>query len=252
MAFAICAVAAAPVRGEPSHRAEMVNQLLFGESVQVLGEKEEWRKVKSLYDDYEGWVTYHLIENAETPDEEHYGCVAAGLLNPVRSPEGIFYVPMGASLIGFNKKTKTLWNGIWRYEGKYKEKETLNVKSLIETARLWLHVPYLWGGKTAMGVDCSGFVQTVFKVHGIRLKRDAYQQAEQGRCIESLSNAQAGDIAFFQNENGRIIHVGILLNKNEIIHASGKVRIDRLTEEGIGNTENGKLTHRWHSIRRMP
>lgn len=102
-----------------------------------------------------------------------------------------------------------------------------------------------------MGVDCSGFVQTVFKLFGVQLLRDAYQQAEQGILIERLEKVKDGDVAFFQNENGRVTHVGILLNSSKIIHASGKVRIDTLDEQGIVNTDNGKRTHHLHSVRRV-
>jgi cell wall-associated NlpC family hydrolase len=90
----------------------------------------------------------------------------------------------------------------------------------------------------------------VFKFFGIKLLRDAYLQAAQGEEVMNLNVANAGDLAFFENDEGRITHVGILLNDKEIIHASGKVRIDKIDEEGIITAE-GKRTHKLHSIKRM-
>jgi hypothetical protein len=252
MQYAICTVAAAPVRKEPSHRSEMINQLLFGETMQVLEEKEEWFKIRSLYDDYEGWLTHHLIsaldERVAKADASY---IASGLLNPITVPDQIINAPMGSALVGFDEETRSLWNEAYKYGGTYRDiRKPFDLDLLERTVNAWINAPYLWGGKTFMGVDCSGFVQTVFKVLGIHLKRDAYQQAEQGSRVESLSNAKAGDVAFFQNENGRVTHVGIMLDVDHIIHASGKVRIDRLDEQGIVNTENGKRTHSLHSMKR--
>jgi len=252
MQYAICTVPAAAVRKEPSHRTEMTNQLLFGETMEVLEAKGEWFKIKSLYDDYEGWLTHHLIseinEQIATTPLEH---VAISDLNLLLFRGNVMKVTAGSHLTCFNIHTNELWTGEWEYRGSIK-----NIKGIFDKddvgryAMEWLNAPYLWGGKTFMGVDCSGFVQTVFKIFGVRLKRDAYQQAEQGTGI-NLSEVRTGDVAFFHNEHGRVIHVGIMLDADRIIHASGKVRIDRLDEQGIVNSENGKRTHQLHSFRRF-
>jgi len=252
MQYAICTVPAAPVRKEPSHRTEMTNQLLFGETMQVLEAKDEWFKIKSLYDDYEGWLTYHLIsevnEQVATKPLEY---VAISDLNLLLFKGNVMKITAGSHLTCFNVHTNELWSNEWEYRGSVKNvKGVFNGNDIVRSAHEWLYAPYLWGGKTLMGVDCSGFVQTVFKLFGIKLLRDAYQQAEQGMAVKSLENAKEGDVAFFHNENGRVTHVGILLNSTQIIHASGKVRIDTLDEQGIVNSDNGKRTHQLHSIKR--
>lgn len=140
----------------------------------------------------------------------------------------------------------------YSFGGMYRSfEQPSNEEELLETAKKWLNAPYLWGGKTFMGVDCSGFVQTVFKVHGIRLSRDAWQQAKEGESVEKLVFAKTGDVPFFNNPEGRITHVGILLNPNQIIHSSGNVRIDKIDEEGIINMQTGKRTHQLHSMKRF-
>nr|MBC7612643.1 C40 family peptidase [Pseudopedobacter sp.] len=120
-----------------------------------------------------------------------------------------------------------------------------------ETAKMFLNVPYLWGGRTHSGIDCSGFSQMIFKMLGIALKRDAWQQAEQGRLVDFLTEAKAGDLAFFDNVEGRITHVGIMLNNSQIIHASGRVKIDRIDNQGIFAAEQNKYTHNLRIIKRF-
>ena len=251
MQYAICTVAAAPVRKEPSHRSEMTNQLLFGETMEVLESKEEWFRIRSAYDNYEGWLTHHLIsETDEATFKSGVNYFATALINPVTLPDQLINAPMGSALVGFDEETRLLWDERYKYHGTYKNiTKPFDAELLHKTAHAWINAPYLWGGKTLMGVDCSGFVQTVYKVLGIRLQRDAYQQAEQGVPVH-LSEAKTGDLAFFHNKNGRVIHVGLVLNGQQIIHASGKVRIDRLDEQGIVNSENRKRTHQFHSVRR--
>lgn len=254
MIHAICVVSAAAIRKEPSHRSEMSSQLLFGETVQILEEKEEWRRIKCHYDGYEGWLTFHLIEEVAedvVKDPTHY--VTTGLLNPATLPDQLVNLSIGSSLTGFDEETRLLWDGKHKYHGTYRNttNQIYNEDLLWNTIQPWMSAPYLWGGRTFMGVDCSGFVQMVYKVLGIALLRDAYQQAAQGVPVPDVLVSQPGDVAFFENESGKITHVGIILQGDKIIHASGKVRIDVLTDNGIFNKESNTQTHKLHSIRRM-
>jgi len=252
MEYAICVVSAAAVRKEPTHRSEMINQLLFGETVETLESKEEWRRIKSQYDSYEGWVTYHMITSIQAGLATapcHF--VTTGLLNPLTLPKQLLNLPMGSSLTGFTEESRLLWDGEHKYHGTYRNVEQPFSTDLFwSTVHSWLNAPYLWGGRTFMGVDCSGFTQVVFKILGIALRRDAREQAEQGSRIRELKESHLGDLAFFQNAEGNITHVGIILNDHKIIHASGKVRMDKLTEEGIINVQTKEQTHHLHSMRR--
>jgi len=250
MDFAICRVPAAPVRKEPAHRSEMVNQLLFGETMSVLEEKGEWLKIVSTGDGYEGWVTFHLIEEVSSHlagQSARY--VSSQLVSSITSDSGTIHIPAGSFLTGFDKKSAKLWNSEYQFKGDFADTSLPVPEKVDAIARQWLNAPYLWGGKTLMGIDCSGFVQTVFRICGFHLKRDAWQQEQQGTPVSG--EAMKGDVAFFHNEQGRVIHVGILISPHQIIHASGKVRIDEFNATGILNNELKKYTHHLHSVRRM-
>lgn len=253
MQYAICVVSAAPLRREDAHRSEMISQVLFGETMQVLEQKGDWYKIKGLYDGYEGWLTYHLIAPIdEKTATAKNNFVSTGLLNTVSYIDQPVNLAMGSSLTGLNEETLLLWDEKYQYNGLYRNVQMPYTEELFwNTVKPWMNAPYLWGGRTFMGVDCSGFVQTVFKVLGVPMLRDAYQQAIEGADVASVHDAQLGDVAFFHNETGKITHVGIVLPQQKIIHASGKVRIDNLTAEGIFVEENGKQTHHYHSIKRF-
>lgn len=159
---------------------------------------------------------------------------------PLYASEGT--VTIGKHTIAHSLSPSALWHS---------RIETFTAANFLKIYSLYLNTPYLWGGKSVFGIDCSGFAQQVFKLFGIQLLRDAYQQAEQGTSVKSLAESQMGDLAFFNNEAGKITHVGILLSPNQIVHAAGKVRIDRSNEAGIVNVDTNKQTHVLHSIRRV-
>ena len=252
MQFAICSVAAAPLRSEPSHRSEMISQLLFGETMVVLEQKEYWYKIKGFYDGYEGWATDHMLSEIAIDTAEHETkFVSTAIISSLTTPDGCLHLPMGASLHGYDPASGHLWDKRYSYKGEFRNvSDPFSTNLLLQLSHNWLNVPYLWGGRTLMGVDCSGFVQVVFKVLGLPLLRDAYLQATQGKEVGNLDEAKEGDLAFFVNEAGRIIHVGIVLSGSRIIHAAGKVRIDPLDPEGIINKDTQKRTHVLQSIRR--
>ncbi|MFL5808343.1 MAG: NlpC/P60 family protein, partial [Flavisolibacter sp.] len=232
--------------------SEMVNQLLFGETMEILEEKDEWLRVKTIYDQYEGWLTNHLISSiGEAIALGEVEFIASSLTNPITLPEQLINAPMGAPLVGYDEETRLLWDHRYKYHGTFrKTNRPFDTDFLRRTIQAWLNAPYLWGGKTFMGVDCSGFVQTVYRVLGIKLPRDAWQQAERGTLVEKLSQTKMGDLAFFCNDQLRVTHVGIIIGEGEIAHASGKVRIDTLTEKGIWQRESGKKTHTLHLMKR--
>jgi gamma-D-glutamyl-L-lysine dipeptidyl-peptidase len=255
MKYAIVTVPAAPVRNKPNHRSEMVNQLLFGEAVKIIGQRgEKWLKVESLYDHYKGWVTNHLVTEVENEEAllpvTH---ITGGLLNMIVVNDSVLHAPMGSFLFGFKDKNGGFENFTYQYQGKaisFLPNNKLKNKLIVKFALQWLNAPYLWGGKTILGVDCSGFSQTIFKMAGIQLPRDAWQQAGEGKRVKKLNDAQAGDLAFFDDKD-EIVHVGILLDSDKIIHAAGKVRIDPIDEKGIVNNDTGKRTHKLKIIKRV-
>ncbi len=252
MQYVVAVAAVCCMRKEPCHKSEMVSQLLFGETASVIEVQKDFIKVIGSYDQYEGWVqTSQLAE----VDEIFLAQIPAGYTYKRNIPFLIDSSPMFASL-----GTPVLPERYYgKYAVEYQEAESLLEYKKLEfdpyiiksIAGLFLNVPYLWGGKSAFGIDCSGFTQQVYKVFDKKLYRDACQQAEQGELIGFLEEVICGDLAFFDNEKDQIVHVGILLNDHEIIHASGKVRIDKIDNLGIINTDTGQRTHRLRMIRRI-
>jgi gamma-D-glutamyl-L-lysine dipeptidyl-peptidase len=253
MDYAIVAVPAAPVRRKPDHRKEMVNQLLFGESVKILKSKNElWVKIRSLHDEYEGWMTTTLLkETDEKTASETSAFVTSDLLSTLSIDSKKIHIPVGSSLPFFDNGTGRIGETAYNFPGHFfKRDEQGPSEELVKKLSMqWVNAPYLWGGRTPLGVDCSGFVQVVYKLMGLDLPRDAWQQAQEGKPVK-FSEIQTGDLAFFDNKED-IVHVGILLGNEQIIHASGKVRIDTITKKGIVNAETGKRTLRLRAIRRV-
>jgi cell wall-associated NlpC family hydrolase len=253
MDYAVVAVPAAPVRRKARHQNEMVSQLLFGETVKILKTKGSlWVKVRSLHDGYEGWMANTLLKEVdEKTAKRNTEYVAADLLNTILISEKKMHIPFGSSLAGFADGMGKLKDQPYSFSGNYIKRADMKpgADKVQELTANWLNAPYMWGGRTILGVDCSGFVQVNYKMMGIDLQRDAWQQVQQGTTVEKLKEAVCGDLAFFDDKE-EIVHVGILLNSEQIIHASGRVRIDTIDKKGIINTDTGKRTHFLKSIKR--
>ena len=258
MQYIFCTVSVAAMRKEASHRSEMVSQLLFGEFGYVMEQSTDFVRIKCLYDGYEGWVALNQVTfvNADAVTETTVYTDAE--LSPVLV-KGSDAMQVSYATPVYTGVGESNSMNIGPYEFAYPEtpkqwdasKMPFTAANLRAVANKYLHTAYLWGGRSIYGLDCSGFVQQVYKMFDIRLLRDAHLQADQGVSVEKLADARIGDAVFFHNDAGRIIHVGILLSNNEIIHASGKVRIDTIDEEGIINRETGQRTHYLTCIRRM-
>lgn len=250
--FGICNLAIIPMRAEADDRSEIVSQILFGEHFEVLETVKQWAFVRQQYDNYEGWID--VKQFAPISESDYYRLAEdeivlnLDLVEYVTSAQNILIpIPLGASLSFL--KHKNINSTGFEFEGTFVS--GIKPKSeLIPTAFMYLNAPYLWGGKTPFGIDCSGFTQMVYKLNGYTLLRDASQQSSQGEPLSFIEESEPGDLAFFDNEEGKIIHVGIIMENNYIIHASGKVRIDRLDHLGIYNAETNRHTHKLRVIKK--
>nr|WP_315164546.1 C40 family peptidase [uncultured Flavobacterium sp.] len=251
--FGICNLAIIPLRFEPSDKSEIVSQVLFGEHFEILEKFNQWSRIKMQYDDYEGWVDskqYQLISEANYKQLSQDAIILnADLIEYITGPNNLLLpIPLAASLSFLNYSD--INTASFDFEGT-KISGVKSKNSIINSAFMYLNAPYLWGGKTPFGIDCSGFTQMVYKLNGYKLLRDASQQAKQGEALSFIEESEPGDLAFFDNEEGNIIHVGIIMENNYIIHASGKVRIDRLDHLGIYNGDLNKHTHKLRVIKKI-
>ena len=255
--YGICRLSIMPVRAEPSHKAELVSQLLFGDHYEVTESSADskWEKIRIYSDHYEGWID----RNQHHPVGQEYfdylnraefkittDVTTSILYN--KSPLVIVIgsvIPISSSEL-FKMEAQYAFNGEAKNIGQKRDFEFLK-----NIAMKYLHAPYLWGGKTPFGIDCSGFSQMVFRICGYSISRDAWQQASQGKPVDNFNDALPGDLAFFKNAEGKVSHVGIVLSDSRIIHASGRVRIDRLTEKGIVAGETSEISHTFSHLRRV-
>lgn len=253
--FGICTVPLVPLRAEASHRSEMVSQLLFGEVVEILQQHQAsgFVQLRNYCDRYEGWsASNQILILQEAPPLEEPVYYTADPINEILVAGHPMQVPLGSFLSGMQRghlqwgklRMEYKGNSQRATEGKPDEKRIRQV------AFKYLNTPYLWGGRSNFGIDCSGLSQSVFRFLGVGLPRDAHQQAELGKTV-SPESARCGDLAFFANEEGRVVHVGLMLDRREIIHAAGKVRLDALEKDGIYHSDTGFRTHRFHSLKRF-
>ncbi|MDA3942383.1 MAG: C40 family peptidase [Bacteroidetes bacterium] len=254
--YGISTLAVIPMRSQPSDKAEMVNQLLFGETYKILAEKGKWLLIVSDSDGYEGWIDH--IQNATISKNQWIQYLKAPKTFLSKPVTAIVREDLPPMLLSFGSCLSAEINDIFPESGIIFPKEdrielpnSFDADKMTAYASLWLGSSYLWGGKSALGVDCSGMVQLCAKLSGYQLFRDASQQATQGEIIDFLEEAKPGDLAFFDNEEGTIIHVGVLLENQKIIHASGKVRMDNIDHHGIYNSDIQSYTHQLRFIRRL-
>ncbi len=255
--YHVCRIAIAPLRKEPSDKSEIVSQLLYGDRVELLEKTEKWCIVKTLSDNYEGWMDYKQLEKISERDyldNDGFKHLAPLQLNNTLIGENgtKYYLSPGSVLPFF--KDGYCYLGEKKYEVQFNPfvpNPELFKGEVEKIAKFYENTPYLWGGRSLFGIDCSGFVQMVYRLNGIQLRRDASQQAEQGEAVDFLASAQLGDLAFFDNEEGKITHVGLMLSNDRIIHSAGFVRIDPIDDQGIFNPELGKYTHKLRIIKRF-
>ena len=243
-----CHLSLVPMRAEPSDRAEMVNQILFGETFSIEEAREKWTRIKLDHDGYEGWID---AKQWKPMDKAlGYAAYTAEVIDLVSEVASGYPIKIMAGSPVAVETEFTLGADRYHFDGARMEGKKSRAE-LVGLAYLYLNSPYLWGGRSPMGLDCSGFTQMVYRLAGHAIPRDAWQQAGLGHTLSFIEEAQPGDLGFFDNEEGKIIHVGILLADYQIIHASGKVRIDHLDQTGIFNRETGKHTHRLRMIKNI-
>ncbi|NEW83094.1 MAG: C40 family peptidase [Mariniphaga sp.] len=260
MRYGISNLSIVPVRSEPREKSEMCTQILFGEHYTIIEENAKWCQVKLAFDGYEGWIDRKMVNEIDEQDflelEEIPRIVTTDVFNIVQ-PAGDysnFLIVAGSSLPHFDRVAHTFKIGKVAYsiQGNSIASPPNEVRVvIIENALKYFNAPYLWGGRSPFGIDCSGFSQILYKMAGLTIPRDAVQQAMLGENLTFVEEALPGDLAFFDNEEGAIIHVGIIWEKNKIIHSSGKVRIDNVDHFGIFNIDTGRYTHQMRLMRRL-
>ena len=256
--YGIIKLAAVAGRAEAAHRSEMVTQLLFGEVIKIIKSNNEWFFVENLADGYQSWILRFSYEPLDEDGYADYISHKAYLtFDPVsklkiKGHEAL-YVPCSSILPYFDPETNhgRIGKRTYTFEGNISPvKQKPNAEKILIKASKMLNAPYLWGGKTVMGIDCSGFTQSVFKACGFQLPRDASQQAEVGQTVK-FKDAHAADLAFFANAEGKITHVGIMIGHGNIVHASGKVKVCKIDQQGIFDGELQDYSHKLAFIKRV-
>lgn len=248
MQYGICNLGIVPLRFEPSDSSEMVSQVLYGTHFKVLEKRKKWSRIRIAFDKYEGWIDnkQFIFIDVEVyknlPSKPNY--LVRDIMDFVSNDKGqLMPIPLGSCLDHLD-----ILNHY--YEGDpIATKESRD--NILSTALLYMNTSYLWGGMTPFGIDCSGFTQMVYRLNGFQLSRDASQQAEQGEPLSFIEESQPGDLAFFDNSEGNIIHVGIIMEDHYIIHAHGKVRIDRIDHSGIYNVDTNQHSHKLRVIKKI-
>ena len=245
----------AAIRREADNGSDMTAQLRFEETFHILDQNREWYRIYSDFDHYEGWVLKIQVKPLQEgqhellrKDKPHCSRELISLI--VDDAGQMQVVTLGASLPFYSDGSFRLGDAQYTFDGEVSAGVSTRA-DLVRTAHQYLNAPFLWGGRTPIGIDSSGFTQMVYKINGLMLYRDAHQQASQGEVLSFIEECEPGDLAFFDNEEGEIVHVGIILAHNHIIHCHGKVRIDRIDHSGIYNVDTERHTHKLRVMKRI-
>jgi hypothetical protein len=248
MLFGICLLSIVPMRAEPQDTSELVSQVIYGESFKIIEKRANWSLIKLSFDNYSGWIdNKQLIEVEKRVYDSvnsEINIYSLDLIEFIQiKNKGLLTIPLGSTLNNLK-----LFNH--SYDG-----DTISRKqpkeNLVKTSLLLVNSPYLWGGRTPFGIDCSGFTQIIYKINGYKIDRDAKDQVKLGVALSFIEESEPGDLAFFDNKEGDIVHVGIIMEDNHIIHAHGHVRIDRLDQTGIYNVDTRKHSHKLRVIKKI-
>jgi len=251
MKYGICNIAVVPMRLDPSDKGEMVSQVLYGETFKILDYRKKWSRVRLHNDKYEGWIdNKQYLEIAEeyytSLSDDNNIAFAKDLITTItHSDKTLSTILMGSQISSSSYLNDEFSSNSINFQ------EAAPKENLLQNALLFLNAPYLWGGRTSIGIDCSGFTQLIYRMNGYHLSRDASQQATHGEVLSFIEESDPGDLAFFDNSEGIITHVGIIMKDNYIIHAHGKVRIDRLDQTGIFNLDTSIHTHKLRMIKKI-
>ena len=248
----ICENVFVPLRSGPSHKSEMLSQILFGEKYIILDQSAKWLKIESLFDKYTGWIDMDHLQHSESKDNTKGKVLLKPLLCFKKDKTKLVIEP-GCEIYDPNFKHFTFNAGenIYSTSKDFNDTFITTSDSLPDTAIRFINSPYIWGGRIPSGIDCSGLTQLVYKIHGMAIPRDSCQQAETGESVSFIDESKPGDLVFFDNEKGNISHVGMMISRGLIIHASGRVRIDTIDHQGIFKQETGNYSHRLRTIKRI-
>ncbi len=252
MSLRVCNNVYLPIRKSPSHRSEMISQILFGERYNVTEKAGNWLRVTTLFDSFTGWIDGTQALSSEWHSGSS-GIITANKVNCEKPDRSIVTLYHGSEILDLDIQTGKFncQEEEWMLLDNPYEVTSGSETTIVDDAIKFLNTPYLWGGRTMAGIDCSGLTQIVFKMHGIALPRNSSDQSLCGEIIDFIEEALPGDILFFSGEGESISHAGILIREGRILHSSGSVRIDTVDHQGIWNEQQGLYTHRLRIIRRV-